>query len=326
MASSRNSPSTKQFESSVRERLAGAIPHGAHVVVALSGGLDSCVLLSLASAYAAGGACRLSALHVHHGISEHAEAWVDFCTRYCEQFAVPLQVSRIQVPRNSPEGLEAAARRLRYAILDAHPADHVLLGHHADDQAETLLLNLLRGAGVRGAASMLPVYDSEKRYHRPMLAHPRQELEAYAALSKLHWVDDESNTDISLSRNYIRHQVIPVLQSRFPSAVENLARSAEHFAEAQEMLDILALQDLGEHPPAFPVPVSLLSTLNEPRARNVMRYLLAASGLQSPSSKRLNEALRQFIAAAPDRHPSLILPAYVLRRVKGRIVLELPYS
>lgn len=326
MASSRNNRCTKQFESSVRGRLAGAIPRGADVVVALSGGLDSCVMLSLAAAYAADGACRLSALHVHHGISEYADVWADSCARYCEQYSVPLQVSRIQVPRNSTEGLEAAARRLRYAIFEAHPADHVLLGHHADDQAETLLLNLLRGAGVRGAAAMLPVHDSGKRYHRPMLAHPRQALEAYAAVGNLQWVDDESNTDISLSRNYIRHQVMPVLRSRFPSAVDNLARSAEHFAEAQEMLDMLAQQDLGEHPPAFPLPVSLLSRLNEPRARNVMRYLLAASGLQSPSRKRLNEALRQFIAAAPDRHPSLILPAYVLRRVKGRIVLELPYS
>jgi tRNA(Ile)-lysidine synthase len=116
---------------------------------------------------------------------------------------------------------------------------------------------------------------------------------------------------------------VPVLETRFPAAVDNIARSAEYFAEAQEMLDEIARQDLGVCRD-FPVPVSVLSALSAPRARNAVRYLLAQRGLQAPGSRRLEEALRQFIEAAPDRHPSLDLPVYRLFRTKGRIDIELP--
>jgi tRNA(Ile)-lysidine synthase len=135
-------------------------------------------------------------------------------------------------------------------------------------------------------------------------------------------VEDESNADTALSRNFIRHEVLPVLAQRFPAAVENLARSSEHFAEAQGMLDEMARHDLADGG-GFPVSIELLRNLSSARAKNLLRYLLAKNGLQAPVTSRLEEALRQFIEAAPDRHPCLDLPTYRLVRVRGRVVLEL---
>jgi tRNA(Ile)-lysidine synthase len=281
------------------------LPHGSRVSVAFSGGLDSSVLLSLAALCA----------------SPNADAWAAFCRERCAQLGIPLEIANVTVPRDAAEGLEAAARRLRYEVFESLDAQYVLLAHHANDQAETLLFNLMRGAGVRGAAAMLPVSGIGDRYLRPLLTSTRSELEDYAQARALHWIDDESNADLGFSRNYIRHEVIPVLEGRFPAAVENLARSAEYFAEAQAMLDEMARHDLADQF-EFPIPVALLKGLSNARARNALRYLLAIRGMQAPASKRLEEALRQFIEAAPDRHPSLDLPAYRLFRARGQIELE----
>jgi tRNA(Ile)-lysidine synthase len=299
-----------------------ALPPGSSIAVAFSGGLDSSVLLSIAARHANSAGCMLSAIHVHHGLSPNADAWEAFCRASCGALGIPLSVVPVTVPRATTEGLEATARRLRYQAFDAHAADYVLLAHHANDQAETLLFNLMRGAGVRGAAAMLPEMGKNGRYLRPLLAHPRAELEIYAREHGLHWIEDESNEDVGFSRNYIRHAVVPVLEVRFPAAVENLVRSAEHFAEAQAMLDEMARLDLGECS-GFPVPVSLLQSLSDARARNVLRYLLGMHGLQAPSGKRLGEILRQLIEAAPDRHPSLDLPAYRLFRARGKVELKI---
>ena len=295
----------------------------ARVAIGFSGGLDSAVLLDILAELCTGRAGLLSAIHVHHAISPHADAWTESCRAICAARDVPLTVVRISVPRDSSEGLEAAARRLRYQAFAAHPADHVLLAHHANDQAETLLFNLLRGTGVRGAAGIPVRSGAAARYLRPLLACSRAELESYAKAHALQWVEDESNADSAYSRNFIRHEVIPVLSRRFPAAVENLARATEHFAEAQAMLDEMAELDLGEYR-AFPIPVSRLSALSHARARNALRYLLALQGLQAPSSVRLEEVLRQFIEAAPDRHPSLELPSYRLFRTRGMVAIELP--
>jgi tRNA(Ile)-lysidine synthase len=318
MASSRNSPSINPLEQAVQESLA-ALPQGARVGVALSGGLDSSVLLSIAARNIPRAGHSLSAIHIHHGLSKNADAWVAFCRAICADQNVPLEVVNVDVPRDSGEGLEAAARRLRYLAFEGYAVDRLLLAHHANDQAETLIFNLMRGTGVRGAAGM-PA--AAGRYLRPLLAFSRKDLEAYAQAHDLRWVDDESNGDVRFSRNFIRHAVVPVLEERFPAAVENLARSAEYFAEAQDMLDEMARYDLGACRD-FPLPVAVLATLSNARARNALRYLIALRGLQAPVSKRLEEALRQFIEAAPDRHPSLELPTYRLFRARGRIEIEL---
>lgn len=320
MASSRNRRFTDPVQA-VQASLAG-LHREARIAVAFSGGLDSTVLLDITAQAYVDRIHLLSAIHVHHGLSVQADAWAESCRVACAARGVPLTIVRVAVPRGSDEGLEAAARRLRYRAFAAHPAEHVLLAHHANDQAETLLFNLLRGAGVRGAAGIPVRSGPAGRYLRPLLACSRVELESYAHAHRLSWIEDESNADTAYSRNFIRHDVVPVLSSRFPAAVENLARAADNFAEAQSMLDELAEMDLGAYRD-FPVPVDLLAALSHARARNALRYLLALQGLQAPSSVRLEEVLRQFLEAGPDRHPSLELPTYRLFRTRRQVDIEL---
>ena len=195
-----------------------ALPRGAaaaiRIAVALSGGRDSIVLLDALAALAPDMGFALSALHVHHGLSANADAWVAFCGKECAKRGVPLAVHRAEIRRAAGESLEARARAARYAALAAVDADIVALAHHADDQAETLLLQLLRGAGPEGLAAMpgrhRPMHKG-RALLRPFLALPRATIDAYATARRLAWVDDESNANTGVKRNFIRHDVAPRL-------------------------------------------------------------------------------------------------------------------
>jgi tRNA(Ile)-lysidine synthase len=150
----------------------------------------------------------------------------------------------------------------------------------------------------------------------------REEIHQYAIAHRLEWIDDESNADTRYSRNYLRHRIMPMLQQRFPAAERRLASASARFAEAADLLDELARVDLGNHPPAFPVPVACLAALTEPRARNVLRFLLASHGVGIPSEERLAELLHQCLTARPDRHPSSVFGEHQLCRRAGNILLE----
>ncbi len=242
----------------------------------------------------------LSALHVHHGISTHADRWAAFCARLCEEWQVPLRVVHVDVPRDSGEGLEGAARRLRHAAFADCDADWLVLAHHRDDQAETVLLNLLRGAGVAGAAGMLAERPQGKgaRLVRPLLEVARADIEAYAAEFALRWVDDESNADVHFRRNYLRREVMPGLEEKFPGAQKALARAAGHFAEAAQLLDELAGLDFarlaGE---SGRIRVSGFNSLSPARARNLLRFAWGAAGFRAPDARWIDEALRQLAGA-----------------------------
>jgi tRNA(Ile)-lysidine synthase len=233
---------------------------GRRVTVALSGGVDSVVLLhSLKESSGKG----LRAIHVHHGLSPNADAWADFCRRLCKQWKVPLEVYRVKVLR-AGEGLEAAARRARYEAFSKVKSGRIALAHNLDDQAETVLMNLLRGAGLRGARGMLPESSFKgKTLVRPLLGVSRGEILAYAREHRLKWIEDESNADESLTRNFVRRRVGPLLEQKYPRWRENLARAARQFsrkgAGAQELL----------------------------------RKFLHAKGLRAPSEARLVEMLKQ---------------------------------
>ena len=210
--------------------------------IAFSGGLDSTVLLDLLAKLAHTETLPpLSAVHVHHGLQAAADTWPSHCQAVCESLGVPLRVMRVQVQPGA--SLERAARDARYqAFAEVTEAGQVMLtGQHRDDQAETLLFRLLRGAGVRGLAAM-PVHRPLAGGHlvRPLLDVSRAELEAYAHEHQLIWVEDPSNADTRFSRNYLRHRVFAVLTERWPQAVISLARTAEHLSEAQALLDELA--------------------------------------------------------------------------------------
>src|SRR5688572_7131305 len=193
MASSRKLPSAEPLLDSLR---------GKRVAVALSGGMDSVVLLHLLRKHPG-----IRAIHVHHGLSPNADAWAAFCRRLCRQWHMPLRVVRVRV-RKTGQGLEAAAREARYRAFGRLDAEVIALAHHLDDQAETVLMNLLRGSGVRGASGMRSSVRFEgKELARPLLELPRSALERYARRHELQWVDDESNADEALTRNFVRRRL-----------------------------------------------------------------------------------------------------------------------
>lgn len=297
--------------------LARHVTPGRHLVVGLSGGVDSVSLLH-AVARQAPGRFSLSALHVHHGLSHDADRWAAFCAETCARLGVPFECAHVRVDRGAKDGLEAAARRARHGAFAAVDADWLVLAHHRDDQAETLLFRLLRGTGPTGLAAMR---ECSGRLLRPLLTIGRAEIEDYAHRHRLEWIEDESNADIRHSRNFLRQKIFPELSRRFPAAAKNMAAAAARCAEANDLLDALARIDLGASAD-FPVSLEALARLDEARARNALRHLLARHGVMIPGEARLREALRQLLDAAPDRHPAPVLGQHCLRRRGGKVYLE----
>lgn len=318
MASSRKSTSIENVQVIAETVLGRNLAPGQRVLVAFSGGLDSSVLLDVLASYRKRAGINLSALHFHHGISPNADAWADHCQGVCAGLDIPLQIQHLKIPSGSGEGMEASARRLRYEWLERNEAKWVALGHHADDQAETLLLNLFRGAGVLGMSGMRAV---EGRYLRPLLALNRAQLLAYAESRGLRWCEDESNQSRSFTRNYIRHDVLPLLAERFPSLPKKLTNSAEHFATTQRLLTELAEIDAANAPIALPFPLAPFKQLGRDRAANLLRCLLTTEHLQCPPTARLREFVRQLLEAGPDRHPELRLGRQTVSLKGGHLVL-----
>lgn len=295
--------------------------------IAFSGGLDSTVLLHLLVHLAKTDSLpALSAIHVHHGLQAAADAWPDHCQSVCDALGVPLQVVRVQVQPGA--SIERAARDARYAaFIEATQANEVLMtAQHRDDQAETLLFRLLRGAGVRGLSGM-PSERPLGRGHllRPLLNVTRAELEAYATEHQLSWIEDPSNQDHQFSRNYLRHQVFPVLTARWPQAVATMARSAAHLSEAQGLLDELAQIDLAHASTASDfdwlglpsLELALLEKLSDARQRNALSHWLKPL-TTLPDSDHWSgwENVRD---ATGDARPLWRLAAGELHRAGGRL-------
>lgn len=319
MENSRKSKSADLSER-VAAQLAPLIPAQSSILVGLSGGVDSVVLLHLLHDFAPRFSWRLSALHVHHGISHNADAWTDFCTSLCARRGIPLAIERVDIAPLRDHGIEAAARKLRHAAFARQPCDFVALAHHADDQSETLLLQLLRGAGVKGAAAMpfLARREGAPALVRPLLHCSRQEIIDYAAAHDLQWVEDESNADEDYPRNFLRHRVLPLLERKFPACRDTLSRSARHFAEASELLDELAQQDAVQSMHGGSLDISALRGQSGPRARNLLRYFLHRAGAPMPQAIQLGDMLHQLCEARRDAAVCVNFGDWQVRRYQGR--------
>jgi len=291
------------------------------VVVALSGGLDSIVLLDLLARMASRRRFTLRALHVNHQLSPHAARWATFCRVQCRARKIPLTVVRVQVPRR--DSLEAQARTLRLAAFAAQKADWIATAHHADDQAETVLYRLLRGAGTRGLAG-IPVTRplagaAGPKLLRPLLGVPRAVLADYARRSRLAWVEDESNTDTRHDRNFLRQRVLPLIEEHFPQARRTLARAAALAASSVALEASLARADAGAA--ADRLSVAALQALVPARAENVLRWFIAEHGVPPPPAVRLQEALRQLTTARADAQVNVAWGDAALRRHRGTVHL-----
>ncbi|MDP2829605.1 MAG: tRNA lysidine(34) synthetase TilS [Sulfuricellaceae bacterium] len=309
MNATRNTP-LAHVESVLKKR----VHPNQRLTLGLSGGLDSVVLLDLLSQLQHPLQFRLTALYVDHQISPHSGRWGDFCRRLCERHAIELNIVKVCLPSQTGESLEALARAARYAMFEQCEADWIVLAHHLDDQAETLLLQLLRGCGVDGASAM---GETRRQFLRPLLDVSRRALSDYAQVRKLEWIEDESNQDARFDRNFLRRQIFPLLEQRFPAYRETLARSARHFAESKHLQDELAQADGVTSIQPNRLSIASLSQLSDGRARNLLRYFLKYHAITLPSAVKLQEMLNQLLNAKQDARVSFALGSLSLRRYNG---------
>lgn len=305
------------------------------IAVALSGGRDSVALLHATRAALAEvwPLARVVALHVHHGLQDQADDWDRFCESLCSDWQVSLASERVTVQQATGEGIEAAARRARYAALGrmcrAHGAGLLLFAHHRDDQVETVLLRLFRGTGVAGMAGM-PAQrpldaQGDVQLLRPWITVPRTDIDAYCAVHGLKWIDDPSNADTRFARNALRAQ-LPALLRAFPALGESVTQAAAHFGQAAAMLDALSVQSLATLVSAgrdadtlSELDLAGLRALPAEHADAVLRHWLRDLGTQPPSTARL-AAMRQQLIERDGGEPAIAHDGLVLRRFRDRVL------
>lgn len=305
--------------------LSGHLKPNNQLLLAFSGGLDSSVLLHLFALAKQTIPFELHAMHVHHGLSTNADKWAEFCLQQCQNLNVPIQIVHVNVDKNSKLGIEAAARQLRYQALfntqsNGAAPDFIVTAHHQDDQAETLLLQLFRGAGVKGLSSMAAI-DEPRRLMRPLLDVSRKVLQDYAVQHNIQWCDDESNDNTQYERNFVRHEVMPILQLRYPAVQSVLARTASHLAEANDLLDTLAKVDAEHLLHDDSLCLQGLSALDVPRAKNLLRWWFSQNQLAMPTSEHLTEIIQQLLNAKPDANLNIQLQHLSLKRYQQRAYL-----
>jgi tRNA(Ile)-lysidine synthase len=289
----------------VRERLpAHANPC---FCIALSGGLDSSVLLhALAALRPQVPGMKLRAVHVDHGLQAASADWARHCQTACKNLNVELTVLPVEVTGTKLFGPEAAARNARYAALARVllPEETLLLAQHQDDQAETYLLQLMRGGGVHGLSGMpATAAFAAGKVLRPLLGSRRVDLQAYAEAACIEWVEDPTNADSAFDRNFVRHQLLPVVKQRWSEAAPAIARSARYAAEAAELTEALAAIDATGVWDGCSAGIPELLRLPELRQRNLLRYLIRSAGLAVPSEVRLQEIWNSLLFAAADAQP-----------------------
>ena len=291
-------------------RLAALLPDYPDVslCVALSGGVDSVALLAAAAQLPKAKVRALRAIHVHHGLHPNADSWTRHCRKLAAQFDVPLEVVRVKVAPVPGDSLEAAARDARYAALAERlkPSEVLLTAHHQDDQLETVFLQLLRGTGVAGLSAM-PEVASFAQGHlvRPLLTRARAELEAWARHENLVWIEDDTNANEQFDRNFLRRSVLPIIRSRWPGAAGAVSRTARHAAEAQRLLDSLALADVERASIGTALSVPQLRALDDDRRRNALRFWITRAGFRAPDTRKLEEIAGPMLEARADANPAV---------------------
>ena len=310
----------------LEEHLAPLDPPASGLCVALSGGLDSTVLL--AALVAGRGARRsppLRAIHVDHGLHADSAQWAAQCVAQAAALAVPLEQARVDARPARGESPEAAARAARYAALAERlaPGEVLITAHHADDQLESVLLQWLRGGGVRSVAGMPAIARFARGWHaRPLLGWTREELLAWAEAGRLQWLTDPSNLDARFDRNYLRLEVLPAIRRRWPAAARTAGRVAAHAAELLEMEAEIARADLALAADGRTLSLERLGLLPAPRQRWVLRAWLRAQGLAVPAVATLAAAMHDLAAAAEDRVPCANWPGVRTYRYRGRLYAE----
>jgi tRNA(Ile)-lysidine synthase len=290
----------------------------ARLALAMSGGPDSAALAAAAAALATSG-LELRAIHVHHGLTEAADQLAQSAVSAARARGIPCTVLSVMVPAPAPGGIEAAARIERYRALAAElsPGEYLLTAHQREDQAETLLLQLLRGAGIAGLSAMPELARLGAGWHlRPLLGVSRARLRAYAETQAIAWHDDPMNADSRFDRVYLRQSVWPLIATRWPGAAQTLARASGHFQSAQRLLDERGREDVSRIARGRGLDAARLAELPADRAANALRSFIAQAALPMPPAARLNSLLKS-LSARPDRHPCIVWPGAEVHRHEG---------
>lgn len=288
-------------------------------VIGLSGGLDSVVLLNLAAR--ALPPEQLLVINIDHQLQSQSPQWTLFCERLATSLQLPFYTQKIMVDEGS--SIERAAREARYHAFEQllQPKDCLLLAHHLDDQAETLLFRMLRGAGVRGMEGMPQQRTlGQANLFRPLLQISREQLHRWAIAEQLEWIEDPSNRDLSFDRNYLRHQIMPRLQARWPRFADRWADMASYMREAEQLHQDLAIMDMAKVATVDGLDCAALLGLSQPRRHNLLRFWCAKVGVTL--GKRQLRAILQLLRAGEDRQPVLRLGSVQVCRYRGRLCLQ----
>ena len=308
------------------------------LVIGLSGGVDSIVLLHALSSLVSSATnsdvkvrfnLKLSAIHINHQLHSQANDWQSFCITFCQKLNIPIQCVSVDASPKMGEGPEAAARNARYAAFkkNIHDDDILLTGHHLDDQIETVFLKILRGTGVDGAAgireiSRFSTINKSTYLVRPLLMFSRESIELYASENKLEWVNDPSNDETHYDRNYLRHDVLPVLEKRWPSYRQTVCRFSQHMRQTSDLLKQISEDDFSD---AFNVEkkclnIENLNNLSLPRANNLIRHWVSFEGYSLPSDAQLSQ-INTAITSREDSSPVVSWANVELRRFKNNLYL-----
>jgi len=305
------------------------------IVIAYSGGIDSQVLLHALAAIKQNNQLsnQLSVCHIDHGLSTNAKSWQQFAKQQCQKLALPLIIQEVKVKALSQQSLEALAREARYRALKITSPNNALIvtGHHGDDQGETFLLALKRGSGLKGLSAMAKVsrltsLSEEQCLVRPLIKFTRRDIEDYAKQHNLTWVEDESNQDEVFDRNFIRHQIMPLLTKRWPKFLKTINRSAGHCSEAQLLLTDLAQLDLNESQvTSDSLSVVKLKQLSKARFNNLLRYFIETKQVLMPTTEQLDQVHQQLSAEA-DKCPAIKVADHWFRRYQEQLYFTVDFE
>ncbi len=324
----------EKFETALEPKLHS----GSGLTVALSGGVDSVVLLHLCKTYLesldSNQSISVEAIYVNHGLSENAQDWQKFCEQLCLSLNIPFKTKRVSVQPKSRQSLEALARDARYQALDelAEQGNLILLGQHADDQLETFLLRLKRGSGPTGLSAMHNEVrlSSGRQCIRPLLNISREDIEAFARTFSLAHIEDESNQDDKFDRNFLRNQIIPPLKKRFNGFLKSILRSIELLQQQQALIDEISQADLSQCEDKSDMPATLklneLKQFSELRQSNVVRAWLSGLGVVMPSKAQMSQILTQSLESREDAQMQVQLSKGAIRRYRDKLYFDVQDS
>lgn len=305
-----------------RQQLAKHCPNQTAFFIGLSGGVDSVVLLHLFAQARQALSLKLRAIHIHHGLSPNADSWATFCEQLCEQWAIPLTVCKVQV--QGKQGLEANARTARYHAIQQHiqPNEMLATAHHLDDQVETFFLALKRGSGIQGLGAMQAVSVWQNvAIFRPLLSFSKTDILAYAKQHQLKWIEDESNFNTDFDRNFLRQTTLPLLNQRWQQFNQMVARSSQHCAEQQQLIEELLQPELTSRLQNGGLDITGFEHFSLLKQQQLVRLWLAQAHLAMPSVAQLEQIIQHLILAKADKNPQVKLEQHLIRRYQQQIFI-----